>query len=289
MNITNTLNLPSSFVQMAQRDYIVKEHEYRVTSLLKGIRETILERRHHSEIERDCSDMIWLLFGTAVHSILEKQQETDSEIKEERMKVPIGKYILSGQFDLYCTDEKKITDYKTTSVWKIIFGDFTDWRRQLLIYAWMLIQMGFDVKSGEVIALLKDHSKSKAKYDKDYPQQPVVRISFVFAENEFVEIKDWLLKRFDEIYRAEQLPDDELPLCTPDERWKTSDRFAVMKKGRKSALRVLDSREEAEMWIEQKGNGEFIELREGEEKKCQDYCSVNAFCSYWQERKITNG
>ena len=285
MKITNTLNLPSSFVQMAQRDYIVKDNEYRVTSLLKGVRETILERRHHSEIERDCSDMIWLLFGTAVHSVLEKQQETDSELKEERLKVSIGKYILSGQFDLYCAEEKKITDYKTASVWKVIFGDFTDWRRQLLIYAWMLTQTGFDVKSGEVVALLKDHSKSRAKYDKDYPQQPVVRIPFVFTGNEFVEIKDWLIERFNEIYRAEQLPDDELPLCTTEERWNTGNKFAVMKKGRKSALRVLDSRGAADAWMAVNGKGDYVEMRESEDKKCQDYCPANAFCSYWQEKQ----
>ena len=285
MKITNTLNLPSSFVQMAQRDYIVKDNEYRVTSLLKGVRETILERRHHSEIERDCSDMIWLLFGTAVHSVLEKQQETDSELKEERMKVSISKYILSGQFDLYCAEEKKITDYKTASVWKVIFGDFTDWRRQLLIYAWMLTQTGFEVKSGEVVALLKDHSKSRAKYDKDYPQQPVVRIPFVFTGNEFVEIKDWLIERFNEIYRAEQLPDDELPLCTTEERWNTGNKFAVMKKGRKSALRVLDSRGAADAWMAVNGKGDYVEMRESEDKKCQDYCPANAFCSYWQEKQ----
>ena len=74
MIITNELNLPQAFVQMAQRDeYETANNEYRVTSLLKGIRETELERRHSREIKRDVSDMVWLLFGTATHSILEPQ------------------------------------------------------------------------------------------------------------------------------------------------------------------------------------------------------------------------
>ena len=62
---------------MAKRDYKFEPNEYRVTQLLKGIRETILERRHYHEIEQDVSDMIWLLFGTAVHSIIEHHKEAD--------------------------------------------------------------------------------------------------------------------------------------------------------------------------------------------------------------------
>src|SRR5690606_41136094 len=120
MIITNKLGLPKPLVDMAQSDYKYEPNEYRVTSLLKGVRETILERRHHDKIERDVSDMIWLLFGTAVHSVLEKHQEGDQEIKEARLKVPIGDYILSGQFDLYNAETKTITDYKTCSVWKVI-------------------------------------------------------------------------------------------------------------------------------------------------------------------------
>jgi len=80
--ITNKLGLPQSFVEMAKSDYITEPKTYRVTSLLKGIRETILEKRHADEIEQDVSDMIWLLFGTATHGILENQQEQGHEIKE---------------------------------------------------------------------------------------------------------------------------------------------------------------------------------------------------------------
>ena len=154
MIITNNLKLPAPFVNMAQRDYIYEPNEYRVTSLLKGIRETILERRHHEKIERDVSDMVWLLFGTAVHGILEKHQELGHELKEERIKVPFGNYILSGQFDLYNDETKIVTDYKTASVWKIIYGDFEDWRRQLLIYCYMLRKIGFDPQGGDSVAFL---------------------------------------------------------------------------------------------------------------------------------------
>ena len=287
MKITNNLGLPKPLVDMAQSDYKFKPNEYRVTSLLKGIRETILERRHHSEIEQDVSDMIWLLFGTAVHSVLEKHQEGDQEIKEARLTIPIGDYTLSGQFDLYNAETKTVTDYKTCSVWKVIYGEYEDWRKQLLIYSYMLQSIGFPVEKAEIIALMKDHSKSQAKIKADYPKQPVQKITFTFTEKDFAEIESWLHQRFEEIAKAEKLPDDELPLCTPEERYNSGDKFAVMRKGRKTALRVLDSYEKAEEWMEYNG-GDYIEVRKGEDKKCQDYCSACEFCNYYKE-VVANG
>lgn len=284
MIITNELNLPQAFVQMAQRDeYETANNEYRVTSLLKGIRETELERRHSHEIKRDVSDMVWLLFGTATHSILERQKEGDREIKETRLKMEMDGIVLSGQFDLYNEEEERITDYKTASVWKIIYGNYEDWRRQLLIYAYMLRDAGFPVKRGRVVAFLKDHSKRDAKVKAEYPKLPVQPVDFTFSERDFQEIEVWLKEKIAEVKRARELPDDRLPLCTQEERFNSGDKYAVMKKGRKTALRVLDSKEEAEQWMASNG-GDSIEIRPGEDKKCQDYCAAKEFCSYYKEK-----
>ncbi len=281
MRITNKLGLPRAFVKMAESDYQYKDKQYSVTSLLKGVRETILERRHHNEIEQDISDMIWLLFGTAVHSILDHQEEGEHEFKEEYLKVKIGDYTLSGRFDLYNAKTKTVTDYKTCSTWKIIFGDYEDWRRQLLIYAYMLRSIGFPVERGEVIAIMKDHSKAQSKRKAGYPELPVTKITFDYTEQDLREMKTWLHEKFAEIARAEKMPDSELPVCSLEERFNDGDKYAVMKNGRKRAMRVLDSMEEAEGWKKSNG-GDFIEVRHGEDKKCADYCRVNQFCNYYQ-------
>ena len=276
MKITNTLQLPAPFVSLAESDeYPVAPNEYRVTSLLKGTRETILERRHGAEITRDVSDMVWLLFGTAVHGVLERHQETGTQFKEERIKVPFDEYVLSGKFDLYDDETKIVTDYKTASVWK----------RQTLIYCYMLRQIGFDAQGGEIVAFLKDHSKRDAKIKPDYPKFPVHTVKFTFTDEDFAECEEWLRAKFAEIRAAEKLDDDALPVCTPDERFNSGDKFAVMKKGRKTALRVLDSLAAAEQWKADNG-GDYIETRLGEDKKCADYCSACEFCSYYQERKV---
>lgn len=282
MIITNKLGLPAPLVSMAQQDYVYKPNEYRVTSLLKGVRETILERRHYDKIEQDASDMIWLLFGTAVHNVLEKFDEGSGVLKEERIKIPFEEFTLSGQFDLYDGNRKKVIDYKTASVWKIIFGDYSDWRRQTLIYSYMLRSIGFNPQGAEIVALLKDWSKRDSKIKSGYPTHPVYVVKFKFADADFEECEQWLKERFAEIREAEKLLDDQLPLCTPDERFNNGDKFAVMKKGRKTALRVLSSMDEAEKWMAERG-GDFIEVRKGEDKKCLDYCSVCEFCDYYQK------
>lgn len=290
MIFTNEMNLPAPFVSMAQRDeYPLMSKEYRVTSLLKGVRETILERRHASEIKQDVADMVWLLFGTAVHGILEKHQESDTQIKETRLKAQFGEYTLSGQFDLYDDATHTVTDYKTASVWKIIFGDFSDWRRQLLIYCLLLRKAGFDAQRGEIVAILKDHSKRDAKLKADYPKLPVQKICFEFTEEDFAECEEWINERFAMIREAEALSDEEIPICTAEERFNSGDKFAVMKKGRKTALRVLDNKESAEQWMAANG-GDYIDVRLGEDKKCADYCAACEFCSYFKEKaSIKNG
>ena len=124
MKFTNQLNLPQPFVSAAESDYRYTPKRYSATALLKGVRQYILERRHDDEITEDVSDMVWAVFGTAVHGILESAQETDTQLKENKLVVdmPNG-YQLSGIFDLYDDATGTVTDYKTASVWKVKFGE----------------------------------------------------------------------------------------------------------------------------------------------------------------------
>lgn len=283
MIITNEMNLPQPFVSAAARDYRYKPKRYSVTAVMKGPREAILQRRHDDEIVEDVSNSIWAIFGTAVHSVLEQAEETESQLKENKLVVemPNG-YELSGIFDLYDDSTGTVTDYKTASCWKVKFGEFDDWRRQVLCYCWMLRELGFDAKRGEIVALLKDHSKTKAKMG-EHPPTPVYRIGWDFTDGDFAEVGKWLRERFEEIERCEELPDDELPVCSEEERWHRPGKYAVMKKGRKSAVRLYDTEQEAQNRLEALPAGHYIEYRPGSDPKCEDYCSAAPFCSYYAE------
>jgi len=82
--------------------------------------------------------------------------------------------------------------------------------------------------------------------------------------------------------------DEDLPVCTPEERWERPTKYAVQKKGRKSALRLLDSQEDAEKYIDDHGLAvptHYIEVREGESVRCESYCNVNKFCNFYKGGK----
>ena len=284
MIITNEMNLPAPFVDAATSDHKYTPKRYSVTAVMKGVRESILQRRHDSEIEQDASDMVWAIFGTAVHSILENSQETADQLKENWFSVDMGDgYELSGIFDLYDDSTGTVTDYKTATAWKVVFGEFDDWKRQTLCYVWMLRQIGFDAKRGEIVAMLKDHSKTKAKADRTYPQHPVYRIGWDFSESEIAECGEWLRRRFEEIKAAEQMTDEELPMCSEEERWHKADKWAVMKEGRKSAVKLYDSEEEASERAESEGEKFYVEHRPGDDPKCRDYCAACEFCAHYRE------
>lgn len=285
--LTNKLNLPKPFVDAATSDYKYKDKQYSVTTLLKGSTQAVLERRFQNEIENDVADKVWLIFGTAVHKILEESQETKDQLKEEYIKIDIANgYKLSGIFDLYDEKEKKVVDYKTGTCWKVIYNDWEDYRKQLLIYAYMLRKIGFECTSGEIVMFLKDHSKTKASVDRSYPQYPVHIQKFSYTEQDFKNIEKFINEKFKNIKKAENTPTDELPPCSEEERWHESDKWAVMKKGRKSAVRVLESEEEAQKYIEEKelDNKHYIEFREGKDKKCLDYCPVAQFCPFFKKK-----
>ena len=91
-----------------------------------------------------------------------------------------------------------------------------------------------------------------------------------------------------EIHRNSKVSDDwgdELPECTEEERWIRETKYALKKEGRKTAIRVLDTEEEAQVMLKElpeKDKG-FIEIRKGEAIRCtRNYCGVSQWCSQYQ-------
>lgn len=291
MPITNALGLPKPFVDAVSRDYKPKPNRYSVTRVLGGTCEAVLQKRHADEADGDVADMVWAIFGSAVHKILEESEESDSQLKENWLSVQVDGYELSGIFDLYDDETKTVTDYKTCSVWKIKFGDYEDWRRQTLLYCWMLRQNGFDARRGEIVALIKDHSKRDARFkaSEGYPPHPVhvERWEFSDADFEWAErhVRDW----FDEVRMQEELEDGYLSPCSEEQRWHKPDKWAVMKKGRKTAIRVYSTKQDAHQRAagenrEAKGEPYYVEFRRGEDTKCEGYCDVAKWCPYAMAR-----
>ena len=75
---------------------------------------------------------------------------------------------------------------------------------------------------------------------------------------------------------------DELPPCTDDERWVRETKFAVKREGRKTAIRVFETQQEADE-LAVKENG-YVEVRKGEAIRCTgNFCGVAEWCSQYQQ------
>lgn len=284
MKVTNKFNLPKPLVDACSQEYTYRPKRYSVTTILNEPKKVLLTRRHNDEIEQDASDMIWLIFGTAVHNLLENAQEGSTELKEASIEyLTKNGYTMSGRFDLYDMESGLVTDYKTGSVNKVLFNNVDDYIKQGKYYCIALRQMGFKASSFEIVMILKDWVQSKAKFDADYPQHPINVWHFDFTEIELDEAELEVNKYFEELERLELLEDDEIPACSKEYRtFGRKDQYAVRKFNRKTALRVLDSMEEAQDYLNNVG-GDFIEIRVADDMMCKDYCNCKQYCSHWKQ------
>ena len=275
--ITNRYGLPGAIVEAIKEDPYDpgKKTDISATGLLSPPRQKALMYAHGNELVEDASDRIWALIGQAVHSVLERAEP--SALTEKRLYMDIDGWKISGQYDRMTLRQKTLQDYKVMSVWEIIYGLKKEKEEQLNILLQLAAENGYNkITNLEIIGIFRDWQKTKAKFDKKYPQSQVKRIQVDVWPEE---------KRIAFIKERVQLHKDariSLPQCTADERWATPDKWAVMKKGRKSAVRLLSSEEEAELYIKEKNvAGGYIEHRRGESKRCESYCPVVNFCEQY--------
>jgi hypothetical protein len=283
MKITNRLGLPEAIVKAVVRDPHNKESCLSATTLLKGTREIILTERYRDEITADAADMIWALFGSAAHKLLESEGE--NEFAELRLEHVFNGVTVTGFIDNYDMKSGVITDWKTASVWKVIYRDYDDWNLQGQLYAWLLSKNGFSVRKCRFVALLKDHSKTKAGYGNGYPKSPVYVHEFDVGEDLMRDIESFIKAKTESYRIFHDAPDERLPECSPKERWSDPDTFAVMKAGRKTAVKLCDSYEEAESRAAALGPNHYVEKRPGSDRKCEGYCLCREFCSHYKETK----
>jgi hypothetical protein len=178
MKLTNKFNIPQTFVNVLERPtYNKGKSNISATQLLNSPKIVTLTNKYNDDIEQDVSQMIWSLFGSAMHGVLEHGKD-DNHIVEQRLHAELDGWQISGAVDLQVVDQDgiHIKDYKTTSVWSVM-NEKPEWEQQLNIYAWLFEHNKKQkVQSLEIVAILKDWSKGEAGRKPDYPQQKVVMV-----------------------------------------------------------------------------------------------------------------
>ena len=290
MKYTNIHALPRSIAQAIENDtYDLKDIDpgrISISQLINPAKIRALTARHWKDIEEDISDSIWRLLGQAVHSVLERAEHHQSII-EERLTESLAGFRVTGKADLYESEEKTIQDYKVTSAWSLVYKKESDklWEQQLNTYAWLWRKAGFPVEQLKTIAILRDWSKTKAKQDNSYPQLPIAIISLPLWDEAMQE--QFIRARIELHAAAEQLPDDEICVCTPSERWSDADVYAVYKNTNKTATKLCDTQMEAEQFIASCSGDKHkysIQKRPGIDRRCMEYCNVCQWCNFWKSK-----
>ncbi len=216
MILTNRLGLPKAFeLAVAADPYDKGRSDVTVTGLLNPPRQRVLVEQHKDEVTEDVSDRIWSLFGSAIHNILERAGAEVGDKVEERLYTTINGWTVGGKFDSVRIKEKKLTDYKTTSVWTRVYGSrMGEWTEQVNMLAALCRLNGIEpIESLSIVALYRDWSDSKSQDGRGYPKTTVEEIPIeCMSQEAALDVMATLVEKHQGAERV-------LPECTPEERW----------------------------------------------------------------------
>jgi hypothetical protein len=281
MQVTNVHNLPEPLVTLARREYYSKgAAQYSVTEIMSPPKIRRMREKYDDQIVTDVSQMLWSLLGSALHVVMERG-ETSGWIKEERLFAEVDGVSISGAIDLQEEGESGITiyDYKFTSAWAVM-QEKEEWTQQLNIYKWLVETVKQRKVVGlKICALVRDYSKHDLR--EAYPAAPICIVDVPLWDS--VKTEMYIRERL-EMHRESKMRADfeeDLQNCSNEERWMSETTFAVKREGRKTAIRVFKTIEEAtELAEKEKG---YVETRLGEPKRCTgDFCGVSQWCAQYQ-------
>ena len=281
MIITNNHGAPATLVALARKNYYSKgDSDYSVTELLSPPRVRRLQERHDAALTKDVSDMLWALLGSALHVVAERASAED-HVTEERIVAEIDGVKVSGGIDLQeMTPEGVIiTDYKFTSAYSVM-NEKKEWEEQLNLYKWLVESVKrIPVKGLRICALIRDFSRHVRR--EDYPDALILRVDIPMWDS--VTAEAFVRSRL-QLHTEAKFADameEPLPPCSAEERWFSETTYAVKKEGRKTAVRVFKTIEEAqELAAKEKG---YVETRAGEPRRCTgNFCGVAEFCEQYQ-------
>ena len=285
MKLTNKYNYPPAYCKATELQIFKpsKENRFRVTELIGPPLIRTLLREKWDDIEIDVADMSNILIGCAVHNYF-GQYEADNIITKKKLLVKFDSYEVSGESDNFYliknTNAGIITDYKFTSVWSFVFGR-PEWEDQLNCYAYLWRKYKYDIVALHIAAFLKDWSAFELQRSKnnEYPDKPFYLVNLPLWTTEQQE--NFIQNKLDDHIK------NPMRECTPAEKWEKPTTYAIMKEGRKTALRVLDNETNCSKFIAEKKLGKdfdagniFIEKRQGSCVRCERYCSVKNVCPY---------
>ena len=295
MKFTNRKGLPDIIVRAVTNDpyNAGKKTDYSATTLIRPAYQVMLQREHADEIVEDVADRLWSMYGSAVHHIIERGEESE-DLVEERFYATVADKVISAQIDHYGLTTRAISDWKLTGAYKVKKAiqehDYEDWEQQLNIQAYLMQVNGYEVQKLFIGAMCRDWSKYDFEHEKGYPDQI-----------EYIELPLWTMEEQESFIEQRIAAMSACKPCTRAERWQDLPTYALMKEGGKRALKVEKTREamweyainkdpsialwrlDGELWDAEGGDTGFrIIERIPKNRRCEGYCNVAKFCDYYK-------
>ena len=287
-----------------ERERYSKSGDYSVTDIISPPRVVHLKKRYGHLATPDLGASIPSMLGTAIHEYFEKYLELwvdkhgyDGYSLEEQVQIERQGRRISGRYDI--REDDQLYDLKSIKVWKLIFDPLLEeFHEQQNLYRLLIkLDKGIDVKGLNIIAIYKDWQEGNALRDRHYPQQQV--IEYGLSVWSFEETEKFLDIKLAELIRCEELSDEDLPVCSRDDRWERHPggetiHYAVLKNQQaKRATKVikggsLDDAIRVANGMKGMTTASRIEIRYAMPKRCVKYCDVNQQCSFYKEWSSKN-
>ena len=279
MKITNKFSLPDPVVRaITAFDKGDQPEGLRVTTLIDSPRISQLKRLHYPKLTEDVSQLVYRVWGSAIHEILSRST-SNAYVSEERLSQTVNDTLISGAIDYQFVEDDAVDlkDYKSCAAYGISQGIKPEWEKQINVYAYLIRHVkGLTVKSASVVAFIRDWRQSDADTREGYPPAPIHEVPVhLWAEDEqdrYVE------ERVRAHNNAEVQADfDDLPRCTDEERWAQPTKYVVHKGKNKRALKLFDVEADATAFA---GESEErnIQVRPGRYVRCESWCAVAPYC-----------
>lgn len=272
MEYTNNHELPEFIHNGLTRNTYNRDgikFDISATKLIDSPQIAELWKENGKTVTEDSMDRVWSAWGTAVHDIFETANKANPDVlMEKRFRSKYYDKVVAGQIDAYEIPSKTLSDIKTCGSFKVVKGDTRQWENQLNVCAQLMRDNGYEVEKLQIVAIIKDWTAFKAKKEKGYPQHPIVVIPIKLWPSE--SAKDYILSRVKIHF------DDTTKICSDEERWIRPGKLAIMKKGRKSAIRLVDTEDQVKEYLEYAdlvGHKDvYVEERKSSYARCEGFC-----------------
>ena len=269
-----------------------------VTELLNPPRIIHLTNRYRDQIKKaEIDKLLPALIGIGVHDQLQRYLRLEGKVNntwkiERKLTTSVCDQRLTGRFDALYND-KDLYDFKITTAFKALKGDYSDWEKQQNTYAWMLLQDGISVATINICMVVLDWKKVDSFRNQGYPSTRLSIIPLKLWDQSQQE--QFVKTSIRSIISCAHESDKNLPLCSLEERWADKPEYKLFKTpDQKRSTKNFPEKKRAEQYLSvckkrakeptDWDKAKIIESVPNQWKRCEGWCDVAPWCNQYKNK-----